>query len=155
MSASTAVEASIVGWKNVGSGPQWVPALNTTEQTLGIPADLLARMAFEESSFRESVIRGTEASSAGALGMMQLMPQYFPSVDVLKPFTDQDVWNQITAAGEQLSSLYASTNSWTLAVAAYNAGLGNVQKYGGIPPFAETQKYVADISADIPAIVNA
>src|SRR6185312_5080436 len=67
----------LVAWKSVGEGSTWVPVLNQVEQQYGLPEDLLARVAYQESSFREGVIRGTTASSAGALGIMQLEPAYF------------------------------------------------------------------------------
>lgn len=146
----SSIMETVTPWKSAGSGPQWVPELNAVEQQFGIPTDLLARVAYQESRFREDVIRGTTASGAGALGMMQLMPQYFPSVNVPRPYTDADVRNQITAAAQQLSRLYGQFGDWSLALAAYNAGAGNVEKYGGIPPFPETQNYVAQITADVP-----
>lgn len=153
--ALAASEATMVGWKNVDDGPKWVPYLNMAETQFNIPTDLLARIAYQESHFRPDIISGSKVSSVGALGLMQMMPQYFKSVNVPRPYTDQDTLNQINEAAGQLSSLYNSTGSWQLAVAAYNAGLGNVRKYGGIPPFPETQTYVADITADVPAIANA
>lgn len=149
--AANDLEAQIVGWKNVGSGPQWVPILNEAEQQYGIPTDLLARQAFQESSFIEAVIRGTRKSSAGALGIMQMLPQYFSSVTAAIPYSNTDVAAQISQAGQQMQSLRTSTGSWALALAAYNAGLGNVQKYAGIPPFTETQNYVSKILADVPS----
>jgi soluble lytic murein transglycosylase-like protein len=139
-----------MSWEDEGQGPVWVPVLHVAENTYGLPTDLLARIAYEESSFIEEIIRGTRASSAGALGMMQLMPQFFPTVRVPIPFTDTDVGNQIAEAARLLVSLHHSTNDWVLSIAAYNAGLGNVEKYKGIPPFPETEKYVADITADVP-----
>lgn len=144
----------LVDWKSAGSGPQWVPVLNQAEQQYGLPADLLARVAYQESSFRESVIRGTTPSPAGALGMMQMLPRYFSSVRAPVPFSDGAVRAQIGQAAQQLSSLYSQFGDWSLALAAYNAGAGNVEKYGGIPPFAETQNYVAQISADVPALAG-
>lgn len=146
----SSIVETVTSWKNAGSGPAWVPVMNAIEQQYGIPTDLLARLAYQESRFRESVIRGTTASSAGALGMMQLMPQYFQSVNVARPYTDADVTNQISEAGQNLASLYAQLGSWPLALAGYNAGAGAVKKYGGIPPFPETQNYVAQITADVP-----
>lgn len=154
-SAEDVVVASLAGWKNVETGPQWVPYLNQVEAQMGLPPDLLARVAYQESSFKDAVIRGTQRSSAGALGMMQMLPQYFASVNVPTPFTDADVQAQIQESAQQLLTLYNDTGSWSLALAAYNAGLGNVQKYGGIPPFPETQNYVANITADVPAIAGA
>jgi soluble lytic murein transglycosylase-like protein len=146
------IKASIVGWKNVGSAATWLPYLAQAENSYDIPTDLLARVAYQESRFREEIIRGTKASPVGALGIMQMMPQYFTSVNAPRPYQDSDVIAQIQESGKQLASLYKSTGDWNLALAGYNAGLGNVQKYGGIPPFPETQNYVAQITADVPVV---
>lgn len=147
------VTAAIAGWKNVGSGPQWMQTLNAVEIQNNLPTDLLARIAYQESSFRESIIRGTKPSPVGALGIMQMMPQYFQTVNVPRPYTDDDVVAQIEEAAAQVKSLYQSTGDWGLTLAAYNAGLGNVHKYNNtIPPFPETQKYVSQIMADVPAL---
>lgn len=152
-SAAGNVEASVmaatVGWKSVGNASDWLTAIATSEQENGLPTDLLARMAYEESHFREDIIRGTKSSPAGALGILQLEPAYFLSVAVPVPFTDQDVLNQIDEAARDVARLYNRFSDWSLAIAAYNAGEGNVHKYGGIPPFPETQKYVSDITADV------
>lgn len=146
----TAVESAVVGWKNVGSASTWLPVIAQAEQSYGLPTDLLARMAYQESHFRESIIRGTQTSPAGALGILQLMPQYFQSVNVPVPFSDEDVQAQINEAAKQMQTLYGQFSDWHLALAAYNAGAGNVRKYGGIPPFTETQNYVSEITADVP-----
>jgi soluble lytic murein transglycosylase-like protein len=147
-----AVTAEVSGWQNVQQGPVWVPVINEAETAAGIPPNLLARMAYQESHFRPDVIDGTTPSSAGALGILQLMPQYFSTVQVPVPFSTQDTMDQITQAAGQLASLYNTFNDWTLAVAGYNAGAGTVQKYiagtGSLP--AETSAYVADVIADVP-----
>lgn len=153
--AKDSVVAAIAGWKNMGSGPVWLPYLGNAEVQYGIPTDLLSRIAYQESRFREEIIRGTKASPVGALGMMQMMPQYFQSVNAPRPYSDSDVVAQIDEAARQVASLYKSTGNWQLTLAAYNAGLGNVHKYAGIPPFAETQNYVNEITADVPSIAVA
>lgn len=148
--AGDAMNATVSGWRNVNQGPVWTPILDSIGRSYNLPDDLLPRIAYQESHFREDIIRGTTASPAGALGMMQMMPQYFSSVTVPRPFSDTDVRAQILEAAGQLATLYRQFKSWPLALAAYNAGAGNVNKYGGIPPFPETQNYVAMIRADVP-----
>jgi soluble lytic murein transglycosylase-like protein len=147
-----AVNAELNGWQTVEQGPVWVPVINEAETAAGIPANLLARMAYQESHFRPDVISGETVSSAGALGILQLMPQYFSTVQVAIPFTTADTIAQISQAAQQLASLYTTFNDWTLAVAGYNAGAGTIQKYvagtGALP--AETAAYVADVIADVP-----
>lgn len=152
-SISDVVVASTAGWKNVKDGPVWVPFLNAAEQTFGIPTDLLARIAYQESHFRPEIIDGTKPSTAGALGLMQLMPQYFPSVRVPRPFTVQDTQNQLEEAAQLLATNYASLGTWSQAVAAYNAGLTTV-KTGNASAANKvaTANYVAAILADIPGL---
>src|SRR5205085_2244103 len=99
---TAAVESAIVGWKNVGSATDWLPALAAAERSHGLPTDILARMAYEESHFREEIIRGSLASPAGALGLMQLEPVYFNSVNVPLPFSDNDVRAQIADAAQEM-----------------------------------------------------
>ena len=83
---------------------------------------------------------------------MQLMPQYFTSVQVPVPFNSNDTAAQIEQAAQFLASNYSQLGDWTLATAAYNAGVAAVKSAGGIPPYSETQKYVAQIAADVPAL---
>lgn len=147
---ATQVMASVQGYKNVNEGPTWVPSLNAAEQSYGLPTDLLCAMAYQESSFLQDVITGVRPSSAGALGLMQLMPQYYASVQVPTPFAPSDTQNQINDAANTVAQNYASLNSWPLAVAAYNAGLGAVQNAGGIPQNGQTPAYVSAIIANCP-----
>lgn len=140
-------------WRQVGEGPRWVPYIRRIEDSLGIPRDLLARMAFQESSFREEVIRGAKASGPGALGILQLLPQYFNCVHAPIPYTDESVKAQILRAGQYLIALYARFHDWGEALAAYNFGPGNEEKYlehkiKGLP--SETKNYVKCILADVP-----
>jgi soluble lytic murein transglycosylase-like protein len=147
------VTAALTGWKNVQQGPKWVPVINAAETSLGIPTDLLARIAYQESHFRPDIISGANVSSAGALGLMQMLPQYFASVRVPTPFTDDDTAAQITEAGNLLASLYRQFSDWSLAVAAYNWGAGNVNNYlagKGTALPDETATYVADVFGDVP-----
>jgi len=139
-----------MSWEDEGQGPIWVPVMHTAENLWGIPPDLLARIAYQESHFREDIIRGTYVSPIGALGMMQLRSPFFTSVRRPIPFTDEDVGDQIEEAAQFLVNMHTDTKDWRLAIAAYNAGLGNVRRYKGIPPFKETQTYVAQVTADVP-----
>jgi len=151
-SIGDAIVSSTVGWKNAGDGPVWIPALNAAEAQYGIPADLLARVAYQESHFRRDIITGALASPAGALGMMQLMPQYFTSVRVPRPFSPDDTNAQILEAAQLLASNFRALGTWPLAVAAYNAGVSTVKNNSASAANqAATANYVAQIIADIPA----
>ena len=143
-------------WMASDNAQKWAPTLAAAESQYGIPAGLLARIAYQESRFRSEIIDGTMASSAGALGMMQLMPQYFASVQRPVPFTDQDTADQIDEAAQLLASQYNHFGTWTDAVAAYNAGRGTInQVLTGTKALPDqTAQYIRQVSADLPGIVN-
>lgn len=146
------VQAAVSGWASVQEGPRWVPVINVAENQHGIPQNLLARMAYQESHFRPEYIDGSKASAAGALGILQLMPQYFASVRVPRPFSAQDTGAQIEEAAGELARLYRVFGDWGLSVAAYNDGQGNLRAYlagtRALPP--ETLTYVSDVLTDVP-----
>jgi soluble lytic murein transglycosylase-like protein len=99
----------------------------------GIDPALLAAVAAKESSFNASAV-----SPAGAQGLMQFMPATAKGLGV----NPLDPTSAIDGAARYLSSLTKQFGSTELALAAYNAGPGTVSRYGGIPPFPETQNYV-------------
>lgn len=101
----------------------------------GVDADLLKAIGKAESGFNASVV-----SSAGAIGVMQLMPGTARSLGVKDPY---DAQQNIMGGAKYISQLLNKYDgNVRLALAAYNAGPGNVAKYGGVPPFKETQNYV-------------
>lgn len=110
----------------------------------GIPASLLQTQMRFESGGNAGIV-----SPAGAIGLMQLMPGTAQRLGV-------DPWDpaqNIDGGAKYLREQYDRFGSWELALAAYNAGPGAVAKYGGIPPYAETQRYVHGIltAAKMPA----
>ncbi|MGY1720133.1 transglycosylase SLT domain-containing protein [Blastococcus sp. SYSU DS0552] len=102
----------------------------------GVEASLLAAVAKQESGFNTSAV-----SPAGAQGLMQFMPATARGlgVDALDPAS------AIDGAARYLSSLTKQFGSTELALAAYNSGPGTVSRYGGIPPYPETQNYVRSV----------
>lgn len=102
----------------------------------GIDPDLFLRLVQQESSFNQDA-----RSSAGAIGFTQLMPGTAADLGV-DPYDDED---NLRGGARYLRQQLDTFGDPTLALAAYNAGPGNVRKYGGIPPFKETQNYVSKI----------
>lgn len=116
-----------------------------------LPELLLERVAYQESRFRADIIEGRTISSAGALGLMQIVPRWHPGVDPLNPSAAIDY------AGRYLRRLRDRFGSWRLALAAYNWGEGNVanalrdgRRFASWP--SETRNYVQQVAADVPAV---
>lgn len=124
---------------------KYASAIATAEQANGIPADLLARLLWQECHYREEIINGTIASPAGALGIAQFMPATArdEGIDPLDPF------QAIQAAARYLARLKRQTGTWTKALAAYNWGIGNVQRKGLDQAPTETRNYFTEILADV------
>ena len=108
--------------------------------TYGVPMALLKAVAKAESDFNQNVV-----SSAGAVGVMQLMPETAKDLGVENIY---DTRQNILGGAKELSQLLKRYDGdLTLTLAGYNAGIGNVQKYGGVPPFKETQNYIKKVTA--------
>lgn len=127
-----------------GRGAPYAATLESIGQNAGLPPYLLARVAYQESRFRDDIISGKKVSPAGALGMFQIIPRYHPTA---KPLDWQAA--AVYAAG-YLNSLYEKFGDWAMALAAYNWGPGNIQKKGMGSLPTETSNYYTQILADIP-----
>ena len=105
-------------------------------QRHGIPEGLFLRLVEQESGWNPSV-----KSHKGAVGLAQLMPATARDlgVDPLLPAANLD------GGARYLKAQYRAFGSWRLALAAYNAGPEAVRRHKGVPPYRETQKYIAAI----------
>ncbi|EHV9416362.1 lytic transglycosylase domain-containing protein [Listeria monocytogenes] len=105
--------------------------IKTAAAKYGVPEALIKRVIQVESNYNPNVV-----SSAGATGLMQLMAG----------FNRTDPATNIDAGTKELAGYIKKYDGdLRLALAAYNAGPGNVRKYGGVPPFKETQNYLKKI----------
>lgn len=103
----------------------------------GLDPKLVTSVIEVESGFRSDV-----TSHKGAEGLMQIMPATQRDLGVTKPHDPED---NIAGGVRYLRMMLDRFSRVDLALAAYNAGPGNVEKYGGIPPFKETQNYVRKV----------
>jgi peptidoglycan DL-endopeptidase CwlO len=116
---------------------QFDPLFAQNESRYQLPAGLLAAVAQTESGGNVAAV-----SPAGAQGLMQLMPSTARGLGV-NPWVPAQA---VQGAAQLLSGYLSRFGSVPLALAAYNAGPGAVEQYGGVPPFNETQNYVAKIT---------
>ena len=119
---------------------QFASMISDAAQTHGVDPRLVAAVASRESAWNPNAI-----SRTGACGLMQLMPATARYLGVANVF---DTRENLFAGARYLRTLLDAFNGdLDLTLAAYNAGPGAVQKFGGVPPFPETQQYVKRVRA--------
>lgn len=107
----------------------------TLAREYNVPAALVAAVIKAESDFRPQVV-----SPVGARGLMQVMPA---TARELKVYNINDPHENIRAGTKYIRSLLDQfRGNMTLAIASYNAGPGAVKRFGSVPPYPETRKYV-------------
>jgi hypothetical protein len=120
------------------AGVPYAATFSAAAKRHGLPPALLAAVAKVESNYNPSAV-----SPAGARGLMQFMPATARDYGI----NPMDPSQAIEGAARKLAADLKTFGSVSLALAAYNAGSGAVRKYGGIPPFSETQAYVPKVLA--------
>ncbi|GIV08877.1 MAG: hypothetical protein KatS3mg019_0968 [Fimbriimonadales bacterium] len=136
-----------VGFPAGGTPPPGMQIRPRVQEWQSVVAPIAARYNIDT----EFILRVIEAESGGdphavspkgAMGLMQLMPDTARALGVSDPF---DPAQNIEGGVRYLSHLMERFGDPRLALAAYNAGPSNVQRYGGVPPFPETQRYIEKI----------
>jgi soluble lytic murein transglycosylase len=123
-----------------GSNNRFDHLIRQASDTSGIPFYLLKAIIKAESDFNPQAV-----SKAGAMGLMQIMPENIDHLQVKDPFDPRE---NIMAGSIFFKTLYTRFNGQLpLALAAYNAGPGMVDRYQSIPPFRETEDYVQKVMA--------
>lgn len=112
---------------------KYAPMAAAAARKYGVPEDLFKRLVQQESNWNPKA-----RSRVGAYGLAQLMPATARYLGV----NPRDPKQNLEGGAKYLAEQYRTFKSWRLALAAYNAGPGAVQKYDGVPPYKETRNYV-------------
>lgn len=115
---------------------EYLPIAKEMARKHGIPENLFLRLVQQESAWKPRA-----RSHKGAIGLAQLMPGTARKLGV----NPHDPRQNLEGGARYLKRMYNKFGSWKLALAAYNAGPGAVEKYNGIPPYKETKNYVRKI----------
>jgi soluble lytic murein transglycosylase-like protein len=137
--AKPAARTTAVASAPIGSGPvPFAAQIEAAARKYGVDPALLAGLVKAESNFNPNA-----QSGAGAKGLTQLMPATARGLGVTNSF---DPAQALDGGAKFLGGLLKQfKGDERLALAAYNAGPGAVQKFGGIPPYEETQRYVPKV----------
>ncbi len=156
-SASASASASKAASAPVTKAASPLPAVQTVDldaifekaaDTYGVSPALLKSMAKAESGFNPNAV-----SSSGAQGIMQLMPGTAAALGVSDPLNPEQ---NIMGGAKYISDKIKQYNGdVTLALAAYQAGSGNVKKYGGVPPFKATKAYINKVLGNAKSALTA
>lgn len=135
---NNAVQSTSAKYNNLNSPSQFDEIIREAARKYHVDEKLIHAIIKMESNYNPRA-----KSHAGAVGLMQLMPQTAKYLGVKDRY---DVRQNIFGGTKYISQMLRQFNgNLRLALAAYNAGPGNVKKYGGIPPFKETQNYVRKV----------
>jgi len=137
-------------WTPPSSAEPYLADIMAAEYRHNMPKYLLARLLYQESRYRDDIIFASIKSSAGAVGIAQIIPKWHPNATPTDPIAS------IHYAAQYLTSLNERFNSWETALAAYNWGptaVNNAMKEHGSKWLknapTETQNYVSEIWGDV------
>ena len=139
-------------WEPPARAVPYLGLIRAVESQHGMPANLLARLLYQESRFRPEIIDGTVRSRAGATGIAQFMPDVAAAYGI----DPTDPAQAIPAAGQELAKMHRRFGNWEGALAGYNWGQGNWNSFLRTGRGARGQErpqenidYVAQIGADV------
>lgn len=132
-------------WTLPAAGEPYRQFFEQSTKKYGLPGNLLARLAYQESKFLPEIITGQTVSQAGATGMMQIVPRFHPEAEPLNPE------KAIDYAASYLKQNYDKFGTWRLALMAYNWGPGNIDRYqkGEIELPLQVNNYAENILKDV------
>jgi len=128
----------VTGWP-IGSGP-YQDIIRDAAIRTGVPVSILAWLLWKESRYTPAIVSGARRSPVGAMGIAQFMPATAREI-LGSEAAALDPVQAIPGAARYLRSLYRRYGNWTHALAAYNWGLGNVDRRGLAAAPAETTDY--------------
>lgn len=131
----TPTKWGVTPWRGSYAGP-FLDMARSAAARHGVPEPVFLRLVQKESGWNKAAV-----SVKGAVGLAQLMPGTAAHLGV----DASDPYENLDGGARYLARQYRDFGSWPLALAAYNAGPDVVKRYGGIPPYAETQDYVKTI----------
>ncbi len=123
-----------------GSPDRFDSYIRTAASSYGLEFSLVKAIVCVESNFNPTAV-----SRAGAIGLMQIMPANFKDFQLHDPYNPRA--NIIAGARYFKSLLNRFGNNLKLSLAAYNAGPATVERFNGVPPYAETQNYINQVMA--------
>lgn len=138
--ASESLEVTALKEKPVADSPLFLRVACELAWRYEIPEDVFLRLIMKESRWDADA-----RSGRGAIGLAQLMPATAKSLGI----NPHDPVQNLEGGARYLAEQYRAFGSWRLAVAAYNAGPYAVKKFGEVPPYRETRRYVREVLGQV------